>query len=230
MSIIDSILKIFRRKPEEFPTETPKEIRVNPLAAASTNLITLSPDMSTLFLIDNNRAISFDLDNKFGVNIGTIDGQLTAATAVPVIFPTDKEDDEEDTPDPDLPTEEDPRGDIQDSPIHRLAQRPRYFKISTLRKQFTIMFNKELGVVSIIGASDIDTSIIGASDIDTSIIGASDIDTSLVRRSTDEPGEEEIPEAFDAQSNKSRCYIFSFRVSKSSINLRKSGGLLIVRY
>jgi hypothetical protein len=105
------------------------------------------------------------------------------------------------------------------------------------------MFIQDKGVLSIIGASDIDTSIIGASDIDTSIIGASDIDTSLIgasdidtslsRTITDEPEPTEstaTPEEFDTQSSKAQTYIYSFLITKGSINLRKVGGLLIVRY
>lgn len=249
MSIFDSIRNIFRKKSEVLTTETPKEIRVNPLAEPSSNVITLSPDMSTLYLIDNNRVISFNINTKFGIDIGTLNGQLTAATALPVII---RPDDEEDTEDPEAPDSDDsesPGPGVEDSPIRRLAERPRHFKISTIRKQFTLMFVKDKGVLSIIGASDIDTSIIGASDIDTSIIGASDIDTSLTRSidpgiigASDidtsltrgiepEPAENaDLPEEFDTQTSKNQCFIYSFRINNSSINIRKVGTLLIIKY
>ncbi|HKK78164.1 MAG TPA: hypothetical protein VJ933_00990 [Phaeodactylibacter sp.] len=45
------------------------------------NNICLSTDMKTLYLIDDGRAISFPLDQRSGILIGTLQGQLTAATA-----------------------------------------------------------------------------------------------------------------------------------------------------
>ena len=45
------------------------------------NNICLSTDMKTLYLIDDGRAISFPLDQRSGILIGTLRGQLTAATA-----------------------------------------------------------------------------------------------------------------------------------------------------
>ncbi|PHN07698.1 hypothetical protein [Flavilitoribacter nigricans] len=209
---------------------------MNPIEEATTNSITLSPDMSTLYLIDNNRAIPFDLNNKNGIVVGTLDGQLTVATALPVIIPPQ---DKEDPTTPEIPDDDagntggTPDRELEESPIRRLAISPRYFKISTLRKQFTLMFNKELGVLSIIGASDIDTSIIGASDIDTSIIGASDIDTSIARNIRIDPDPEDTtdtPQEFDAQGAKANCYIYSFRITKNSINIKRAGGLLIIQY
>ncbi len=232
MSILDSILKIFRRIPEELPIETPKDTQVNPSAEASVNQVTLSPDMSTLYLIDNNRVISFNLNNKFGVNISTIDGQLTAATGIPVIFPTR---DADDTDDPDLPTEdEDPPEVDPDGPIHRLVQRPKHLKISTVRRQFTVMLNPKIGVVSIIGASDIDLNIIGASDIDLNIIGASDIDLNVARPipTTEEEPDTTGTETPDlAESTRSdKCPIYSFQIKERSINIRKVKDILIIRY
>ena len=46
------------------------------------NSISLSSDMKTLYLIDNGRAIPFDLTVKEGVLIGMLGGQLVVATAV----------------------------------------------------------------------------------------------------------------------------------------------------
>ena len=45
------------------------------------NTITLSSDMETLYLIDNGRAIEFDLSSSKGILVGTLNGQLTVATA-----------------------------------------------------------------------------------------------------------------------------------------------------
>lgn len=45
------------------------------------NNICLSTNMKTLYLIDDGRAISFPLDERSGILIGTLRGQLTAATA-----------------------------------------------------------------------------------------------------------------------------------------------------
>jgi len=42
-----------------------------------TNTITLSTDMRTLYLIDDDRAIPFDLENSSGVLVGTMAGQVT---------------------------------------------------------------------------------------------------------------------------------------------------------
>lgn len=46
------------------------------------NTITLSSDMNTLYLIDDERAIPFDLTSGNGVLIGTLLGQVTVATAI----------------------------------------------------------------------------------------------------------------------------------------------------
>lgn len=236
MSILDSILKIFRRIPEDRPIETPKDTQVNPSAEASVNQVTLSPDMSTLYLIDNNRVIPFNLNNKFGVNISTIDGQITAATGIPVIFPT-RDTEVPDLPipteDPDTPSD-DPAEDGPNGPIHKLVERPRHLKVSTVRRQFTLMFNSDIGVVSIIGASDIDLNIIGASDIDLNIIGASDIDLNVARPIT--TGEEE-PDTAGTEtsdpaetSSSDKCLIYSFQIKNKSINIRKVKETLIIRY
>lgn len=46
------------------------------------NSITVSSDMSTLFLIDNGRSIDFPFNNPRGVLIGSLKGQLSVATAI----------------------------------------------------------------------------------------------------------------------------------------------------
>lgn len=47
-----------------------------------TNSICLSSDMNTLFLIDNGRAIAFDLNSPQGILVGVVKGQLVAVTAI----------------------------------------------------------------------------------------------------------------------------------------------------
>ena len=46
------------------------------------NSITLSSDMSTLYLIDNGRSIDFPFNNPRGILIGSLKGQLSVATAI----------------------------------------------------------------------------------------------------------------------------------------------------
>lgn len=46
------------------------------------NSLTLSSDMKTLYLIDNGRCIDFPLDNKKGIVIGTLLGQVTVVSAI----------------------------------------------------------------------------------------------------------------------------------------------------
>ncbi len=46
------------------------------------NSITVSSDMSTLFLIDNGRSIDFPFNNPRGILIGSLKGQLSVATAI----------------------------------------------------------------------------------------------------------------------------------------------------
>ncbi len=46
------------------------------------NSITVSSDMSTLYLIDNGRSIDFPFNNPRGVLIGSLKGQLSVATAI----------------------------------------------------------------------------------------------------------------------------------------------------
>mgnify|MGYP006271880481 FL=1 len=56
------------------------------------NNICLSTDMKTLYLIDDGRAISFPLDQRSGILIGTLRGQLTAATAFELPKPIEEAD------------------------------------------------------------------------------------------------------------------------------------------
>jgi hypothetical protein len=175
--------------------------------ATTINSITLSPDLNTLFLIDNGRAISFNLKNKNGILVGMLDGQLSVVTAPPVVI-TPIEDTPDDEPD-------EPGGGIDD-PIKRLAERPKKLKLPAKKAHWNMLFIHKKGVVSIIGALDIDISIIGALDIDISLRG---LDTATAAASRDAPTEEAH-----------KCRIYSFDISKIPITIRRVGGDLVITY
>lgn len=239
MPLFDSIINFFRRKPEGTVTKTPKEIQRIPMAE-TTNSITISPDLNTVYLIDNGRAIGFNLNHPNGINIGTLNGQITVSTALSVPLPDPGDDPTQpDRPDSDAPSDGPIPGKL-DIPIKNLGVRPRYYRIRTTQRRFTTLFFKDKGVVSIIGASDIDLNIIGASDIDLNIIGASDIDLNIARRNIEpepdpavetpaEPENTETP-AEDQLANRPQCLIYSFLIKEKSINIRKSGDLFIIQY
>ena len=211
MSVLESILSMFRRKPGESPSIDPSPEHALQMRPPSINSIALSPDMSTLFLIDNGRAIYFDLSSRFGIVIGTLDGQLTVATALPDIVPVE---DDPDTPEPpDTP----PGG--PDDPIERIIPdpRPRTLRLSTQSFKWNFLF------VPIKGKEVF--SIIGASDIDASIIGASDIDASITTRDAGTDGG-----AARATEASAQCRIFSFLIANKSINIKREGEQLVINY
>ena len=94
-----------------------------------TNSICLSSDMNTLFLIDNGRAIAFDLNNANGILVGVVKGQLVAVTA---IRPLDEQ--------------------LGQDKINSLS-----FPIKD--SQYTMMYNEDNNVVFFIGATEIDGSL-----------------------------------------------------------------------
>lgn len=197
------------------------------MAAAYSNTVTLSQDLKTLYLIDGSRAVPFNLINKAGVVIGTQNGNLTVTSALPnVVIPPD---DEEDVPEePESP--DDPTGPI-DAPIERLAARPRFVRLNTYRTQYNFIFFKEKGVISIMGASDIDVSIMGASDIDVSIMGSSDIDVSLSAPvETIQALHNADPEVPEEMSVRPGFQIYSFSIVNRTINIKRAGDLLIIAY
>lgn len=228
MPLFDTLLQMFRRKkPEEIKSETPSKDRIRPMAQSIVNTITLSPDMSTLYLIDSGRAFPFPLQSKTGVVIGLLDGQLSVVTALPDIsIPTE--------PGPPTPPTDD------DGPIKRIASRP--LRLSTITYRWTVIFFPDKGVLSIVGATDIDASIVGATDIDASIIGDPNIAVRSAEpaASTDQDIERSIPAGIvgatdiDASlrsrsvttSSRPRCLLFSFSLKNNNIRMRKAGDVL----
>lgn len=109
------------------------------------NTVSLSSDMQSLFLIDDGRAFAFPLDAVKGVYIGSLKGQITAATAL------------------------DP---ATDEPID--TKKGKTLKLTTTKAQWTIAYYRKSEVLGIIGATDIDSSLIGATDIDSSLKSGGD--------------------------------------------------------
>lgn len=118
------------------------------------NSVTFSSDMEQLYLIDNGRAISFDLKSPEGILIGTLGDQLVVATAVV----------SSDAPEP--PTGGDPGGggagtvsDAGSEPVARAARRMEVKFPVTKDSQWTAVFNPGNGVLAIIGVTDITSGI-----------------------------------------------------------------------
>lgn len=81
MSILDRVLALFRFNRKEIPRD-PKPMPVKKHITTMVNSITVSSDMSTLYLIDNGRSIDFPFNNPRGILIGSLKGQLSVATAI----------------------------------------------------------------------------------------------------------------------------------------------------
>lgn len=109
------------------------------------NTITLSSDMQTLYIIDDGRAFEFPINTAKGIYVGTLKGQITAATA---LEPATEEGTE--------------------------VKRGKTLKLTTTKSQWNLAFAKKLEALSVIGATDIDSSIIGATDIDSSLKSVGD--------------------------------------------------------
>lgn len=105
------------------------------------NSVTLSSDMSKLYVIDNGRAIEFDLEVKTGVVLGTLDGQITAATALAATPGTG----EGGAVNPDA-----------------AARSVKSFKVDVSKGQWTTFFIKEKLTLGVIGATDIDFGFTGS--------------------------------------------------------------------
>lgn len=111
------------------------------------NSISLSTDMKTLYLIDNGRAISFDLTVPEGVLVGLLGKQLVVATGVSV-------------PSPGGPVPE--GGGGGEKPVaetggvkpQKAAGKVHTFKASK-DSQFTLTYNEDNGVMAVIGFDDI---------------------------------------------------------------------------
>lgn len=117
----------------------------------SVNSITFSTDLSTLYLIDNGRAIAFPLDGR-GVQVALVNDQLSVVTTVkevevdaprprPELAPTDVEE---------LNPEKKSRFSFLDRPEGKELR----LKIDP-RDQYTAVFNPDSGVLAIIGSTDI---------------------------------------------------------------------------
>lgn len=113
----------------EIPSEDLHHINYNKkYTTTMLNSISLSSDMKTLYLIDNGRAIAFDLTAPQGVLIGKLGDQLVVATANNASL--EKEE-------------------------GRNAQVKRYTYKAGSNSQFNISYNQAHQAISIIGFDDI---------------------------------------------------------------------------
>jgi hypothetical protein len=103
------------------------------------NSITLSSDMKTLYLIDNGRAIPFDLTVPEGVMVGLLGDQLVVATGAAKM--ADQQ--------PELPTE----GLVAGRAAAPVAEQAT-FKV-TEKSQYTITYNPQKRALGIIGWDDV---------------------------------------------------------------------------
>ena len=136
----------------QLPQENDSNHKDNSNTPIMLNTITLSSDLETLYLIDNNRAIEFPLNSKKGILIGSLNGQITVVSA---INPPKEEDD--------APIG-DGDGNLQ-NPVGTLAKskgavlNPKTVIISPKKDQFTNFYNGKNQVLGLIGIIDIDASI-----------------------------------------------------------------------
>ncbi|MCB0558401.1 MAG: hypothetical protein H6573_24310 [Lewinellaceae bacterium] len=128
---------------------SPEIVRYNDLKAyPMVNSITLSSDMSTLYLIDNGRAISFPLGKEKMILVGLIKGQVTVATS---LAPGEKVD--EPAPGPENP---DP---LSSGELLRGGSGGGVGVVKvpvTPKSQWTLFFNPGQQVMALIGAVEID--------------------------------------------------------------------------
>jgi hypothetical protein len=103
------------------------------------NTITFSTDMKKLFLIDDGRAIEFDLTKDNGILLGTLKGQITVATAFD--FPK---------PDSDAPAG-DTSGNISSSRSSAVA-----IKLETKDTVWSGVYHRARKVMSFVGATEIE--------------------------------------------------------------------------
>ncbi len=103
------------------------------------NNITFSTDMETLYLIDNGRAIAFPLNNKKGILIGVLKGQLTVAT-----------DFEPPAPDPEFRT---PEGrSVGFGPAKEV-------KLATKKTVWSAAYHRRRRILSFIGATEVEVRV-----------------------------------------------------------------------
>lgn len=118
------------------------------------NSVTFSSDMEKLYLIDNGRAISFDLKSPGGILIGTLGDQLVVATGKDSGEATEQ------------PTSGDTAGGGAEleggGTANPIARRPIRTELKfpvAKDKQWTTVFNEGGGILAIIGVTDITSGI-----------------------------------------------------------------------
>lgn len=116
----------------------------------SVNSIAFSTDLSTLYLIDDGRAIAFPLDSR-GVQLALVNGQVSVVTTAKEV--------EVHAPRPEIPAPE-PELELEGTERSRvsLLKRPEGREVRLKldpRDQFTATFNPDSGVLAIIGSTDI---------------------------------------------------------------------------
>ncbi len=145
--IREFLSNLFRAKSEkpvlaDFGKQTPVTEATKSFKIVTTmvNSVTLSSDMTKLYVIDNGRAIVFDLEAKNGVILGTLDGQITAATALP------------------------PAAGTEESGANNPAasRAVKSFKVDVSKGQWTLFFIRDKTTLGVIGAVDIDFGVTGA--------------------------------------------------------------------
>lgn len=135
-----------RKKATDKPVTQRTQSQTVPIPSSApffgANTITLSTDMSVIYLIDNGRAIPFSLDTIGGVLIGEVGGQITIVSSMEP-FP----------------------GGGKDVQTFALEARAvgipvvKSAKIPTNRGTWNFLYLRERKQVCIIGAVDIDVSI-----------------------------------------------------------------------
>lgn len=162
MNIFEQILKWLKgisKRPDpevgdagQLPQENDSNRKDNLNTPIMLNTITLSSDLETLYLIDNNRAIKFPLNSKEGILVGSLNGQITVVSA---INPPKEEND--------APIG-DGEGDLA-SAAETLAKakggilNPKSVTVPAKKGQYTTFFNGKLKIMCLIGFGDIDISI-----------------------------------------------------------------------
>lgn len=116
---------------------------------AMVNTITFSTDMEKLYLIDDGRAIEFDLTKDNGILVGTLKGQITVATAFE--FPK---------PDSDAPS--------GDTSGNESGNRPpaAAIKLETEDTVWSGVYHRERRVMSFVGATEIEIRTPGGTEYD----------------------------------------------------------------
>ena len=111
------------------------------------NNICLSTDMKILYLIDDGRAIAFPLDERKGILIGTLKGQLSVATAF------------------ELPTAPHESADLEELTSSRsgatnlvmsASSDKRQVKLSTAKTAWSAVFHPTRLTLSLVGATEVE--------------------------------------------------------------------------